>query len=69
MVIMSNWQEWGVALILLVCAGRIVFTLFSFFRKNEKKSNPCQSCISACSLRPSYKEKRVSCGVVNKKIK
>ncbi len=41
---MSNWQNWAVALILLLCIVRIGQRVYAFFMKVKEKRNPCENC-------------------------
>lgn len=40
---MSNWQNWAVALILLLCIVRIGQRVYAFFMKVKEKRNPCEN--------------------------
>ena len=59
---MNSWQEWVVALLLLLCAVRIGMSIYSF-------SHPCDSCASGCELKNLYDKKRAECSGVTKKKK
>lgn len=48
---MNNWQNWAVALILLLCIVRIGQSIYSFFRGVKEKRNPCANCATGCELR------------------
>lgn len=39
---MNNWQNWAVALILLLSIVRIGQSVYLFFRKVKEKRNPCE---------------------------
>ena len=41
---MNSWQEWVVALLLLLCAVRIGMSIYSFFHRVKENGNPCDSC-------------------------
>ncbi len=59
---MSGWQEWAVALVLLLClylTGRRIRTLF---RRTDEKDNPCADCVTGCDTKRMYGEKRSACG-------
>jgi len=47
---MSNWQNWAVALILLLCIVRIGQRVYAFFMKVREKRNPCENCATGCEL-------------------
>jgi len=66
---MNNWQEWIVAAFLLLCVIRIGMSIYSFFRRLEKKENPCESCASGCDLKRLLNEKRDECGATKQKKK
>ena len=40
---MNSWQEWVVALLLLLCAVRIGMSIYSFFHRVKENGNPCDS--------------------------
>lgn len=58
---MNGWQEWVVALLLVLCAVRIVRGLFSFGRRGRHGS-PCSSCTSVCDLKRAFDSKQAQCG-------
>lgn len=66
---MASWQEWAVALLLLLCVGRIGKGLCSFFSRAGKKNNPCETCVSGCELKSIYDRKRTGCDKEYKKKK
>ena len=66
---MDSWQEWVVALLLLLCAVRIVMSTYSFFNRAKGNGNPCDSCASGCELKDLYDKKRAECGGGTKKKK
>ena len=43
---MINWQEWVVGIAIALCLGRVLYGIYLFFYRAEKKENPCESCIS-----------------------
>ena len=55
---MNNWQNWAVALILLLCIVRIGQSIYSFFRGVKEKRNPCANCATGCELKNLYEKKR-----------
>ena len=57
-----NWQEIIVAVILILCGFLIGRKTFLFFRKVQKKENPCDGCITGCELKRQLDEKRRECG-------
>jgi len=64
---MNSWQEWVVALLLLLCAVRIGMSIYSFFHRVKENGNPCDSCASGCELKNLYDKKRAECSGVTKK--
>lgn len=66
---MNNWQEWVVAILLLLCVVRIGMSIYSFFRRANEKDNPCAGCASGCELKRLYDEKRDECSKKRKKTK
>ena len=58
---MNNWQNWAVALILLLCIVRIGQSIYSFFRGVKEKRNPCANCATGCELKNLYEKKRSEC--------
>ena len=58
---MWGWQEYIVALILLVCVILITRQVYVFFRTAKKKENPCASCVSGCDLKRQLDKKRSEC--------
>lgn len=66
---MNSWQEWVVALLLLLCIVRMGMGVYTFFRQVRGKANPCDTCISGCELKKLYDEKRAECVGSKKKKK
>lgn len=66
---MSNWQNWAVALILLLCIVRIGQRVYAFFMKVKEKRNPCENCATGCELKRLYEKKRSECSDERKEIK
>lgn len=66
---MSNWQNWAVALILLLCIVRIGQRVYAFFMKVREKRNPCENCATGCELKQLYEKKRSECSDGKKEIK
>ena len=42
---MNSWQEWVVALLLLLCAVRIGMSICSFFHRVKENGNPCDTVV------------------------
>ena len=66
---MNSWQEWVVALLLLLCAVRIGMSIYSFFHRVKENGNPCDSCASGCELKNMMEKKRRECDVKKKSTK
>ncbi|MCD8183980.1 MAG: hypothetical protein LUE99_13850 [Bacteroides sp.] len=66
---MSNWQNWVVAVVLLLCAIRIGQSIYAFFRHVKEKRNPCENCASGCELKQLYDKKRAECSGERKETK
>ena len=66
---MNNWQNWAVALILLLCIVRIGQSIYSFFRGVKEKRNPCANCATGCELKNLYEKKRSECSEERKETK
>lgn len=63
---MMNWQQWVVALLLLLCAVRIGWGFYTFFRRTKKSDNPCANCVTGCDLKRLMDDKRAECGTKKK---
>ena len=63
---MNSWQEWVVALLLLLCAVRIGMSIYSFFHRVKENGNPCDSCASGCELKRQLDKKQQECKVTKK---
>ncbi|WP_289118698.1 hypothetical protein [uncultured Bacteroides sp.] len=63
----NSWQEWVVALLLLLFAVRIGMSIYSFFHQVKENGNPCDGCASGCELKNLYDKKRAECSGVTKK--
>ena len=66
---MSNWQEWVVGLLVVLCIARVVYGIFLFFRRTQENQNPCESCVSGCELKDMMETKRRECDVKKKSTK
>ena len=64
---MSNWQNWAVALILLLCIVRIGQRVYAFFMKVKEKRNPCENCATGCELKQLYKRNAWNAVTIKKK--
>ena len=65
---MSNWQNWAVALILLLCIVRIGQRVYAFFMKVRENRNPCENCATGCELKQLYEKKLSECSDGKKEI-
>lgn len=43
---MNNWQEWVVGVLVVLCIVRLVYGIYTFFRRTRDSGNPCDSCVS-----------------------
>lgn len=66
---MMNWQQWVVAFLLLLCAVRIGWSIYAFFRRTQKNGNPCAGCVTGCDLKRLMDEKRAECATKKKEKK
>lgn len=66
---MSDWQQWVVIGLLLLCLARIGWGIYVFFRRARNKENPCDSCVSGCDLKHLMDEKREKCKTERKSTK
>lgn len=66
---MSNWQQWVVIILLLLCFGRIGWGVYAFFRRAKKKGNPCDSCVTGCDLKQLMDKKQEKCRSTSKEAK
>ena len=48
---MMNWQQWVVAILLLLCIVRIGWGIYAFFRRTKENGNPCANCVTGCDLK------------------
>ncbi len=56
-----GWQEWAVALLVVVCVVRIGMWVRDFFRQVKSGKNPCETCSCDCELRNLSSEARANC--------
>ena len=66
---MNNWQEWVVGVLVVLCIARLVYGIYTFFRRTRDSGNPCDSCVSGCELKDMIEKKRKECGVKKKSTK
>lgn len=66
---MINWQQWVVAILLLLCVVRIGWSIYVFFRRVKEKNNPCENCVTGCDLKRLMDEKRAACSPAKKEKK
>ena len=66
---MMNWQQWVVAILLLLCIVRIGCGIYAFFRRTRENGNPCANCVTGCDLKRLMDEKRVECSATKKEKK
>lgn len=56
-----SWQEWIVALLVVLCVLRIVYGLYRFFRRSRANDNPCANCVSGCELKDMMQKRQQEC--------
>ncbi len=56
-----GWQEWVVALLVVICVVRTGYRVRDFFRRVKSGKNPCDSCSCDCELRNLPKHERGDC--------
>jgi hypothetical protein len=56
-MIVNNWQQWTVALVLLVCLIRIIQRSYAFFHRTKSSGTPCEGCQTNCALKQHPKKK------------
>ena len=66
---MNNWQEWVVGVLVVLCIVRLVYGIYTFFRRTRDSGNPCDSCVSGCELKDMMEKKRRECDVKKKSTK
>ena len=66
---MNNWQEWVVGVLVVLCIVRLVYGIYTFFRRMRDSGNPCDSCVSGCELKDMLEKKCKECGVKKKSTK
>ena len=58
---MSNWQEWAVIVIVLICLSILIYKLVNFFKRAGANENPCSGCELDCKLKSELKSRKVGC--------
>ena len=48
---MSNWQDWAVIIILILCFGYVAYKTYKFIMRTKRNENPCDSCATGCALK------------------
>lgn len=66
---MSNWQQWVVGVLVVLCFARVIYGAYLFFHRSSKNENPCNSCVSGCDLKDMMEKKRKECSVKKKSTK
>lgn len=62
---MSNWQDWAVIFILIICFGWVAYKTYHFIMRTKRNESPCDSCATGCALKNSISKDTVdlhSCG-------
>ena len=66
---MLEWQDWIVALIVLLCVGRLSVSLWHLYQKTTGAENPCAHCTEPCDIKRLYDQKVQNCCHGHKKTK
>lgn len=54
---MSNWQEWVVGILVVLCVVRVLYGIYRFFHRTKKNEDPCKNCASGCVLKDMMEHK------------
>jgi len=60
-MIPEGWQEWAVALIVLLCVIKVGMSIYQTYKRSKDGYNPCAGCASSCDIKRLYDQKRRSC--------
>jgi hypothetical protein len=66
---MIYWQQWVVGVLVALCVARVFYDIYLFFRRANRKQNPCDSCVSGCALKDMMSAKQHECAANGKKTK
>lgn len=64
-----GWQEWAVALLIILCIIRMIYGICVFFRRTKNNENPCAGCVSGCDLKSQLEQKQQECKTTRKSSK
>ena len=56
---MSNWQEWAVVVILILCLVWIANKTYKFITRTKRNESPCSSCATGCALKNSVTKEHI----------
>lgn len=66
----GSWQDWLVALIVVLCVARVGMGVWDMFLKGKQDGqNPCAHCSQPCDIKRQYEQKMQNCCLVDKKSK
>lgn len=65
---LTNWQEWAVALVIVLCVLRIAYWAWQSFRRTRDNDNPCAHCTNVCELKRQLDKQREKCNKEKGKI-
>lgn len=67
---MGSWQDWIVALVVVLCIARVGMSIWNMFLTSKKDgNNPCAHCPQPCDLKRQYDQKVQNCCHEDKKSK
>ena len=67
---MTDWQDWIVALLVALCVIRVGMSIWNTFAKTKSgRQNPCAHCAQPCDVKRLFDQKVAKCGHSEKKTK
>jgi hypothetical protein len=66
---MLGWQDWIVALIVVLCVGRVGLSLWRLYQKTRRGDDPCAHCTQPCDIKHQHQLKKDNHCPCNKKTK
>ena len=64
-----SWQEWVVAVLVVLCVLRLIYSVRLFFRRAKSDDNPCANCASGCKLKELMEKRKQECRTKKKSTK
>lgn len=64
-----SWQDWVVAVIILLCVIELFRRVLRFFRPSKENESPCSNCPTGCELKRMMDEKQRDCSKNSKNHK